>query len=155
MRLSLSSAAPFAIAALFCVVSALVAPASPSAAETEDPRTPVTLPDDMQAAFLQHMRDHMMSFDTVMAELAAGDFPGAAQAARDELVVGSGEGFGRYLPLDFREMGLAMHRAAADFADVAEAASDPPTAEDWRKAIEALQVVSSQCSSCHAVFRVK
>ncbi len=155
MCLRLPSVAPFAIAALFCVTAAIGVAVPSSAVERADPRTPVTLPDDMRAPFLQHMRDHMMSFDTVMAELAAGDFPGAAQAARDELVVGSGEGFGRYLPLDFREMGLAMHRAAADFADVAEAASDPPTADDWRQAIEALQVVSSQCSSCHAVFRVK
>jgi cytochrome c556 len=71
------------------------------------------------------------------------------------LVAGSGAGFGRYLPLEFREMGLGMHRAAAEFADVADAVPAKPTTADWKNAMAALQAISAQCRACHATFRVE
>ena len=58
---------------------------------------------------------------TTMAQLATADFKGAGKVAREQLVPGSGGGFGRYLPVEFREMGLGMHRAAGDFAEVVRA----------------------------------
>ena len=88
------------------------------AAAAEDPRMPLKLP-DMRGAFLEHMRHHMDSLD-VMAQLATADFKGA-KVARERLVPGSGAGFGRYLPVEFREMCVGMHRAAADFAEVVRA----------------------------------
>jgi hypothetical protein len=136
----------------FCLPLALVL-ATPAAAE--DPRTPIQMPSDVRGAFLEHMRHHMASLDDVMARLAAADFKGAAQVAREQLVPGSGAGFGRYLPVEFREMGLAMHRAAADFAEVAGAVPAPPTATDWKKTMAALQTISVQCRACHSAFRVE
>jgi cytochrome c556 len=125
------------------------------AAAEDDPRTPIKLPPDMRGAFLEHMRDHMDSLDDVMAEMADADFKAAAKVAREELVTGSGAGFGRYLPLEFREMGLAMHRAAAEFADVADAVPAEPTTADWKNAMAALEAISNQCRACHATFRVE
>ena len=95
----------------FCLLVALVTMTSAAA---EDPRTSIEMPADVRGAFLEHMRHHMDSLDDVMAQLAAADFKGAAKVAREQLVPGSGAGFGRYLPLEFREMGLGMHRAAAN-----------------------------------------
>ncbi|QNT70883.1 hypothetical protein [Defluviicoccus vanus] len=66
-----------------------------------------------------------------------------------------GAGLGRYLPVEFREMGLAMHRAAAEFAGVAEAAPVPPTAADWKTTMTALQAISNQRPACHSAFRVE
>jgi cytochrome c556 len=57
--------------------------------------------------------------------------------------------------LEFREMGLGMHRAAAEFADVADAVPAEPTPADWKKATAALQAISAQCRACHATFRVE
>jgi cytochrome c556 len=57
--------------------------------------------------------------------------------------------------LEFREMGLGMHRAAAEFADVADAVPAEPTTADWKKAMAALQAISTQCRACHATFRVE
>lgn len=125
------------------------------AAADEDPRRTITLPADMRGAFLDHMRHHMDSLDDVMFRLAEGDFRGAAAVARDELVPGSGAGFGRHLPIDFREMGLAMHRAAADFAETVDAAPTPPSAADWQAAVTALQEISAHCRNCHATFRIE
>lgn len=124
-------------------------------AAADDPRTPISLPADLRPAFLEHMRHHMDALDDVMAQLAAADFKAAAKVAREDLVPGSGAGFGRYLPIEFREMGLAMHRAAAEFADVADAASARPTAEDWKKTVAALGAVSAACRACHSAFRVE
>jgi cytochrome c556 len=124
-------------------------------AVADDPRTVVKLPAEMRDAFLEHMRDHMDSLDDLMSELAAGDFEAAATVAREELVPGSGAGFGRHLPIEFREIGLGMHRAAADFVEVAEAVPAEPTVEDWQKAMVALQSISAHCRACHAAFRVQ
>jgi cytochrome c556 len=139
---------------LMVALSALLITATASAAE-EDMRTPIKLPPEFRGAFLEHMRHHMDSLDDVMAQLASADFKGAAKVAREQLVPGSGAGFGRYLPLEFREMGLGMHRAAADFADVAGAVPAEPTAADWKKSIAALQAISTQCRACHSAFRVE
>lgn len=121
----------------------------------EDPRTVIKLPAEVRAAFMEHMRDHMDSLDDVMAELAVGDLKAAAQVAREQLVRGSGAGFGRYLPIEFREMGLGMHRAAAEFANVADAAQVEPTAANWKETMAALQAISAHCRACHSAFRVE
>ncbi len=67
--------------------------------------------------------------------------------------MGGGGGYGRYVPDDFRAMGMAFHQAAADFAVVARSVDDPPTAEDYAQVLEALQVVTSSCRGCHATWR--
>ena len=124
-------------------------------AAAEDPRTEVSFPADMRDAFLEHMRDHMDSLDDVMSRLADGDFQGAAVVAREQLVRGSGKGFGRHLSIEFREMGLAMHQAAAAFAETVESAQTQPTAADWQEAMAALQGISAQCRNCHSSFRIE
>jgi cytochrome c556 len=139
---------------LMIALIALLITATASAAE-EDLRAPIELPPDMRSAFLEHMRHHMDSFDDVITQLTAADFKGAAQVAREQLVPGSGAGFGRYLPVEFREMGLSMHRAAADFAEVADAVPAQPTAADWQKTVTALQAISVQCRACHSAFRLQ
>lgn len=136
------------------VLLALV-PIAAAGAAAQDSRDAITLPEELRGAFLEHMRDHMDSLDDVMARLADGDFKGAAEVARAELVPGSGQGFGRYLPIEFREMGLAMHGAAADFADTVDSAQVPPTAAEWQQAVAALQAISAQCRNCHASFRIE
>jgi hypothetical protein len=112
------------------VTLAVVVITGAAAAAEEDPRTTITLPADMRGPFLEHMRHHMDSLDDVMAQLAAADFKEAAKVAREQLVPGSDSGFGRYLPVAFREMGLGMHRAAADFAEATDAVPAQPTAAD-------------------------
>lgn len=143
--------------ALTTMVLAVLAQAqTPALAAAEaDPRTAIALPADLRPAFLAHMRHHMDALDDIIARLAAADFKGAAGVARTELEPGSGAGFGRYLPIEFREMGLGMHRAAAEFATVAEAVPAQPAAADWQKAIAALQTLSAHCRGCHGAFRVE
>lgn len=145
----------FTMFSLAAMVLAVLAQARTLAAAEADPRTPIALPADLRPDFLAHMRHHMDALDDIIARLAAADFKGAAAVARTELEPGSGAGFGRYLPLEFREMGLGMHRAAAEFAAVAEVVPAQPTVADWQKAIAALQTISAQCRGCHGAYRVE
>ena len=138
------------IAFRLLIASLMVTPAA-----AEDPRAPVKLPPDVRAAFMEEMRHHMDSLDDVIAALAAADFAAAAKGARTELAIGGGKGLGRFMPVEFREMGLGMHRAAADFAEVADAVPAQASAADWKKTMEALQMISAQCRGCHSAFRVE
>lgn len=140
--------------ARFLVVLAMALIATGGAA-AEDTRTAIKLPAEMREDFLEHMRNHMDSLDDVMSQLAGADFKGAAKVAREQLVPGSDKGFGRYLPIEFREMGLGMHRAAVDFAEAVENVPAEPTASDWKKAMASLQAISAQCRACHSTFRME
>ncbi|MBT7915230.1 cytochrome c [Candidatus Bathyarchaeota archaeon] len=65
-----------------------------------------------------------------------------------------GGGLGRFMPDDFRGMGQAYHEVAGNLANVLRAAATPPTAENYRKAFEALEEVTATCNSCHETFRI-
>ncbi|MEO1089496.1 MAG: hypothetical protein AAFX81_02600 [Pseudomonadota bacterium] len=66
-----------------------------------------------------------------------------------------GGGFGRYLPDDFRAMGLAMHESAQAFAMDARAVERPVDAAGYARLIDSLQFVTSSCRSCHATWRLE
>ncbi|MEO5338062.1 MAG: hypothetical protein H7841_14390 [Magnetospirillum sp. WYHS-4] len=97
----------------------------------------------------------MDALDDVMAAVATGDFKQAAQEARRQLEVGSGKGLGRFMPVEFPQMGMAMHPSALDFGDVAAAIATPTSAADWQKAVTAMQAISLNCRACHSAFRIK
>lgn len=126
-----------------------------AAARAEDPRMAVHLPDEVRTSFLEEMRGHMDSLDDVIAALADGDVKAAGSAARRQLGIGSGKGHGRFMPREFREMGMAMHRAAFDFADAADQVGSPPSAEEWLAVVQGVRAISVQCRACHAAFRVE
>jgi cytochrome c556 len=143
------------LAGLILTAAAVIGSTPAIAAAEADPRTPIRLPADMRVAFLAEMRTHMDSLDDIIAAIAAADFKAAAKVAHDELMPGSGKGFGRYLPIEFRELGLGMYRAAAEFAATADAAAVPPADADWRKVLTALNAISQHCRACHDAFRVE
>jgi len=121
----------------------------------DDGRVAITLPSEVHAGFLEEMRGHMDLLDDVISAVAAVDFPRAATIARSTLGIGSGKGYGRYMPTEFRVMGIAMHRAALDFADVAASMPAEPGSKDWARAAAALAKLSTNCRGCHAAFRVQ
>jgi aldehyde:ferredoxin oxidoreductase len=121
----------------------------------EDPRTHIDLPPEVRDQFLEHMRNHMATLDGVIQLLAAGQTKEAGALARKEMAMGHGKGFGRYMPIEFREMGLAYHRAADDFARLAEMLPAKPAAEQWVELIGGLGAITSKCAGCHGAFRVR
>ena len=133
------------------VLSALATPA----AKAEDTRTAVDLPPDVRTQFLEHMRTHMNALNDVVQLMAQGKIRDAGSTARKEMAIGQGQGFGRYMPPEFREMGFEYHRAADDFARIASEVPEPPDAAGWSKLVDGLAKITVRCNACHAVFRVK
>ncbi|EJW11474.1 hypothetical protein A33M_3087 [Rhodovulum sp. PH10] len=150
MRKTLALAAFAALATLATTLPV----AAPAVAE-EDPRTLIDLPPDVRVAFLEHMRTHMTSLDTVVQHVAAGQFGEAGTVARREMAIGQGLGFGRYMPPEFREMGFEYHRTADDFAKIAAAMPAEPTSADWKKLVAGLSEITMRCNGCHGAFRVR
>ncbi len=83
---------------------------------------------------------------------AAGWQPGQGAGAGGG---GQGGGFGRYLPDEFRAMGMTMHEAAQVFAASARAVDGPADAATYAQVLGDLQFVTSTCRSCHATFRIE
>jgi hypothetical protein len=138
------------------LAAALILPiAAVPAAAQEDNRTAIELPADVRAQFLEHMRTHLNSLNDVVQLMAEGKIHEAGATARKEMAIGQGQGFGRYMPADFREMGFEFHRAADDFARIAADVSEPPDAAGWSKLVDGLAKITVRCNACHAVFRVK
>jgi hypothetical protein len=133
------------------VLSALATPT----AKAEDTRTAVDLPPDVRTQFLEHMRTHMNALNDVVQLMAQGKIREAGSTARKEMAIGQGQGFGRYMPPEFREMGFEYHRAADDFARIASEVPEPPDAAGWSKLVDGLAKITVRCNACHAVFRVK
>lgn len=123
------------------------------AAKAEDSRTAVDLPPDVRTQFLEHMRTHMNALNDVVQLMAQGKIREAGSTARKEMAIGQGQGFGRYMPPEFREMGFEYHRAADDFARIASEVPEPPDAAGWSKLVDGLAKITVRCNACHASSR--
>lgn len=141
--------------AWLCIVIGLGAVACGDAGEAADSRTRIDLPPDIRELFLEEMRTHMVSLDGVVQLLAAGRPKEAGALARKEMAIGRGKGIGRFMPQEFRELGFAFHRAADDFARIADRLPEKPAADGWVELMGGLAAVTATCSGCHAAFTVK
>lgn len=131
--------------------AALALAAVPALAE--DSRTQLDLPPDVRVQFLEEMRNHMAALDGVVQLLAAGQPKEAGALARKEMAMGHGRGFGRYMPIEFREFGLAYHRSAEEFARLTETLPAKPSAEQWVELMGSLGAITAKCAGCHGAFR--
>jgi hypothetical protein len=130
-------------------------PAFAVSAAAGDTRTAIDLPPDVKVQFLEHMRTHMTSLNDVIQLMSDGKVREAGTLARNEMAIGKGMGFGRFMPPEFREMGFEFHRSADDFARITAEISGPPDAAGWAKAMSGLAQITMRCNGCHAAFRVK
>lgn len=135
--------------------AAALSMATVSAASAEDARTAIDLPPDVRVQFLEHMRTHMNSLNSVVQLMSEGKVREAGSTAEQQMAFGQGRGFGRFMPPEFRQMGFGFHKAAGDFARIAAEAPEPPDAVGWKKLVTGLADITARCNSCHAMFRVK
>jgi hypothetical protein len=121
-----------------------------------DRRELVVLPEMMQQHMLANMRDHLRAIAEIQDALADERFDVAKNVAEERLGVSSLASHGAshmapYMPEPMRAIGLQMHRAASQFALIAEEAS---VDGDLSRALKALAAVTAQCNSCHAAYRI-
>ena len=127
-----------------------------ASADDSDPRELVALPAMMQQHMLANMRDHLLAIAQIQDALADRRFDTAAQIAEGRLGLSSLASHGAahmapYMPKPMQGIGTQMHRAASQFALVAEDAS---VDRDLARALKSLSEITQQCVACHATYRI-
>jgi len=137
---------------------------------TADTRQVVEMPPEVKSMFLKNMRGHMESLDLIIAALAENDLTEAAAISETGMGAGhgkkrqcedehagkheheqsshKGKGFGKFMPKEMKMMGMQLHIAANEFADVAREG-------DMGEAYKSLRNISASCVACHQSFQVK
>lgn len=132
-------------------------PPSPAAQKSSDKRTSVDFPASIRQHILSNMRDHLLAVSEIQSHLGQGHFDIAAKIAEQRLGMSSLSLHGahesaKYMPKGMQEIGTSMHRAASQFAVIAQ---DAEVTRDYGKVITALSKVTAACVACHAGYKVK
>ncbi|RTL47397.1 MAG: hypothetical protein EKK46_17765 [Rhodocyclaceae bacterium] len=145
------------------------------AAAGSDTRQQVNFPPEMRQHTLTNMRDHLEALSGILSSMSAGKFAKAAQVASERLGMDSPSAEGckseetsgkpqmskpmnmdhqmsQFMPEGMRNIGLAMHQAASDFAVEANKAGK---SGNPKLALAALSKVAQQCVACHASYKVQ
>jgi hypothetical protein len=135
----------------------------------KDARSELDFPPPMRQHMLSQMRAHLEALQAILAALGAGDAGKAGDIAEKRLGLGApgaaacdpsrakdGDGMaammGAHMPPEMREMGMAMHSSASDFAVVAAKAHETG---DLKPALAALATVTENCAACHSAYKLR
>ena len=134
---------------------ALACTASATSAADSDTRELVKMPAPMQQHMMTNMRDHLLAITEIQQALASGEYDRAANVAEKRIGMSSLVSHGAshmapYMPKAMQEIGTQMHKAASQFAVIAQ-----ETAVDGnlKKSVGALAIITQQCVACHAGYR--
>ena len=138
---------------LYIITPILLVFASNTSMAKEDSRQLVELPEMMQQHMLSNMRDHLMTINEILKNMANGQLDQAADLAESRLGMSSLELHGAshmagFMPEGMRQAGTNMHRAASRFALRAQEG-------DASIAYKALTEITSACVSCHSGYRIR
>jgi len=127
--------------------------ASNTSTANDDSRQFVKLPEMMQQHMMSNMRDHLVSINKILINLANGQLDQAAEVAESRLGMSSLKSHGashmaRFMPEGMQQAGTSMHRAASRFALKAQEGEVLP-------AYNALSNVTSACVACHSSYRIR
>ncbi|MCG6975711.1 MAG: hypothetical protein LJE56_04800 [Acidiferrobacterales bacterium] len=119
----------------------------------DDTRQMVTLPEMMQQHMMANMRDHLLSLNEILDNMAKGNLDEAGRIAEMRLGMSSLDAHGAshmapYMPQGMRDAGTAMHRAASRFALKAGEGEALP-------AYKMIGDITANCVACHAAYRIR
>jgi hypothetical protein len=122
------------------------------AADEQDTRQQISMPDMMKKHMLAQMRSHLQALHDIQAAMALGALDKASDIAETQLGVSSmpvqmQQQMMQYMPQAMRMMGMEMHKSASRFARTA-------TEGDMLRALDSLSTVTQQCVACHAAYRI-
>jgi len=129
-------------------------------AQAQDARELVQLPKPMQEHMLGNMRDHLLTLNTIVGNVADGKFDDAAKLAEDKLGMSSlglhgAAHMAPFMPQPMQDLGTAMHHAASRLAIVLQDTSVSPSVETMRDVSRALNEVMTACTACHSRYRIR
>jgi hypothetical protein len=121
-----------------------------------DTRELVHFPTQLAEQMLANMRDHLFALQEIQDALSRGEADKAAGLAEHRLGMTSLSLHGahevaQYMPKGMQDAGSGMHRAASQFAILAQ---DAGVTGDLKPALGALSRVTAQCVGCHAGYRL-
>lgn len=130
------------------------------AGSAQDSREFVRFPQPMQEHILGNMRDHLITLDEIIGNLADGKYDAAAKLAEQRLGMSSlglhgAAHMASFMPQPMQDIGTSMHRAASRLAIVLQNTSVSPSLDTMRDASQALHEVTMACTACHAGYRIR
>ena len=138
---------------LILFVSVISIASTSYAVASTDNRQLVELPKMMLQHMRSNMRDHLTSINEILISLSTGELDKAAEIAEFRLGMSSLDTHGasqmaKFMPVGMRQAGTSMHKAASQFALIAQEG-------EVLSAYSALTAVTSACIACHAAYRVQ
>jgi hypothetical protein len=126
----------------------------------QDSRELVRLPEPMQEHMLGNMRDHLVTLDEIISDVAEGKFDAAAKLAEQRLGMSSlslhdAAHMAPFMPKPMQEIGTSMHRAASRLVITLQDASVSPTVDAMRDIYRGLHEITTACTACHASYRIR
>jgi cytochrome c556 len=145
---------------LFAAVAAILLIGQTGASPAQDARALVRLPEPMQEHMLGNMRDHLVTLNEVIGDVADGKYDAAAELAEQRLGMSSLSLHGAahmapFMPQPMQDIGTSMHRAASRLAIVLQNASVSPSLDSMRDVSRAIHEVTATCTACHAGYRIR
>lgn len=129
----------------------------PGSVVAEDSRQLASLPPPAQEVLRQEMRDNLLAINEILAAVAVGKFHEAGDAAEQKLGL-SAQGKHRSKPFEARPgphmppamhaLGMEGHRAASEFAKVAQRG-------DREATLALLPNLTTACVACHLSWRIR
>lgn len=145
---------------LVVMTAVLLAALGASQTYGQDARQLVKLPEPMQEHMLSNMRDHLVSLNEIIGDVADGKFDEAAKVAEQRLGMSSltahdAAHMAPFFPKPMQDTGTSMHHAGSRLVIVLQDASITPNAQSMQDINRALHEVTSACTSCHAAYRIR
>lgn len=122
----------------------------------KDSRELVNMPVPIVRHMLDNMRDHLLAISEMQRFLSRGELQRDSDVAEQRLGLSSLEAHGGshmapFMPKPMQDIGALMHKAASQFALVAQ---DSSADGNVLRALGALSEVTSHCVACHSSYRV-
>jgi len=126
----------------------------------EDMRELVRFPEPMQEHMLGNMRDHLLTLNGLIGDVADGKFDAAAKLAEQSLGMSSlvahdAAHMAPFMPKPMQDYGTGMHRAASRLAITLQNASVSPSLDSMAEVNRGLHEVTTACTACHANYRIR
>ena len=131
-----------------------------AASGAQDSRELVRLPEPMQEHMLGNMRDHLVTLNEIIGNIASDKLDAAAKLTEQRLGMSSlslhdAAHMAPFMPKPMQDLGTSMHHAASRLVIVLQDASLSPTFDSMREVNRALHEVTTACTACHASYRIR
>jgi len=119
----------------------------------DDSRKLIQMPEMMQQHMMKNMRDHLVTINEILLNLANDELDKAADIAENRLGMSSlgshhASHMAKFMPKQMQMIGTSMHKASSRFALIAQEGEAIP-------AYKALAEITSACVACHTSYKIK